>query len=253
MCRNLLFVWAAVIAAVFSFGSIASSTARAGVLGASATAVVDGQQFDIPVTFDDGSQTYQFELNITTEGGDTVTGGGELDPDPDIAYGVAVTDFGAPSSFSFVFSVPLVTPLSPQIDVDASIAGGITDFTGDGAWINPSLADLDGDGFAEVQTADLDGGNMGVDVGPAALYGPGPPGANHTYQHSDGPRVGPGGGPYNTLSLSLSFGLSGGGDIFSVTGFAQALQGPRIPEPSSMALVLVGLGLAVAVWRRSRR
>jgi hypothetical protein len=60
-----------------------------------------------------------------------ITISGSLNPDPSIAYGIAVVDFGAPTLFGFSFFTPIV-PTGPATTVDASIVGGLTDFTGDG-------------------------------------------------------------------------------------------------------------------------
>jgi hypothetical protein len=59
-----------------------------------------------------------------------------LDPDPSIAYGLAVVDFGALSAFGFVFGTPIVPTASPKV-VSATLVGGLTDTGGNGVSISP--------------------------------------------------------------------------------------------------------------------
>lgn len=167
---------------------------------------------------------------------------GTMDPDPSIAWGLTVTDFGAPSSFGFVFSTPIF-PVGFPNTVDASVVGGLTDRTGNGVSITPTGAKLQ---IASVGAPDT---NMGVDVGDAVSFpASGLGGSIYPYgAYADGPQPGPGPGPWTTLTATVGFTLSGGSDIASLTGFAQI-----VPEPSTGILAaLAGLaGLAVARKRR---
>jgi hypothetical protein len=165
-----------------------------------------------------------------------------IDPDPMISYGISVTDFGAPSVFGFFFSTPIVPVVGPNT-VDASIAGALNDFTGNGVSITPTGPLL------QSSTVSLPLTSMGVDVGPAAAYGPGAPGAFYTYgAFAAGPIPGPV-GAWTTLSATLGFTLSGGGDIAVLTGFAQIVP---IPEPSSFALLGMGAAALAFVARRRK-
>jgi hypothetical protein len=223
----------------------------------SVTVEVDGHSYQVPLEPIPGTDRLAIPARewVDEEEYEVRLLNGTLDPDPSIAYGIAVTDFGAPSNFSFVFTTPIVPTAAPTV-VDASISGGLTDQTGNGVTISPTLLDLDGDGTPEVQIAEVDDGiptttNMGVDVGPLQAYPAGPAGANHVYQFSAGPQAGPGGGPYDTLRVRLAFGLTGGGDIASLTGFAQV---NTIPEPSSLLLLGLGAcGVAYTIRRRRAR
>jgi hypothetical protein len=171
-----------------------------------------------------------------------------LDPDPSIAYGIAVSDFGAPSTFSFAFSTPIVAVSAPNT-VQASIVGGLTDFTGDGVSLTPT--------GSKVQVSEVGSPltNMGVDVGDGLTVGTGAAGALYTYgAFATVPTAGPGPGPWTTLQQSVSFTLSGGSDVAVLTGFASIEPGsPRpVPEPTSLALMAGGLVSLAALVRKRR-
>lgn len=199
--------------------------------------------WELPIVLIEGTDRRSFEWAYESDvdgDGFRAVVSGVLDPDPSISYGIAVTDFGAPTTFSFIFTTPIL-PTSGV--VTGSVSAGLTDTTGDGVSITPAaaLGDPDGDTIAELQVNEVGVGgpavftNMGVDVGSAMSFGPGIPGANHVYgPFAEGPIAGPA-GVWTSLQSRVSFTLSGGGDIASVTGFASI-----VPEPSTMALVAIG-------------
>lgn len=183
---------------------------------------------------------YLIDMNVT------------LDPDPQISYGIAVTDFGAPSLFSFTFTTPIIFGGGPST-VSSSVVGGLTDFGGNGVSITPSagLGDPDGDTTSELQvaTVGVPPTNMGVDVGLAQTHPAGNAGANYTYgAYTAGPIAGPGVTAWTSLQLDVAFTLSGGSDTAVLTGFASI-----VPEPSSVVMALAGVAGLVAAARRRRR
>jgi hypothetical protein len=238
---------------------LATRVSYAGVLPiATASLTVDGISYPLPVVpvVEEG-KTYQVIPNVTI--GDEALGframiSGAADPDPAISYGLGITDFGAPSTFTFIFTSPIV-PTGPPSISNAYVSGGLNNVSGAGVTITPILPDSDGDGAAEVQVASVSSGgpfvNMGVDVGPLQANS-GPIGALYAYPpapaslHSAGPLGGPAGGPWTSLSVTAAFSLTGGGDSAALTGLASIV----IPEPSTWLLMAVGV---VFAWFRIRR
>lgn len=213
--------------------------------------VADGEDFTVPLTQlrkgwaigdqqgEDGGYFWMIE-----QAGFSVRLSGMLDPDPSIAYGIAVVDFGAPSVFGFLFFTPIVPVGAPNV-VTGSIVGGLTDFTGDGVSLTPTGPTTQSSAVSFPAT------NLGVDVGAPFAAGPGAPGSFYAYgPYAAGPTAGPGPGPWTGLSVSASFGLSGGGDVAALTGFSSINEAP-VPEPVTGLLLTLGLGGALAARRRS--
>jgi hypothetical protein len=227
-------------------------SADAGVLPvATASLTVDGgQPIPIAVTpiVEDGKTMYAItQAPIITEGF-MATFSGAANPDPVITYGLGITDFGAPSTFSFTFTSPIV-PTGPGTVASAYVSGGLNNVSGPGVTITPTAGPL-------VQVASVSSGgpfvNLGVDVGPAQS-GVGPIGAHYPYPlppastYSAGPVAGPVGGPWTALSVTAAFSLTGGGDSVGLTGLASV-----VPEPSTWLLV-VGGGFTWLTIRTRRR
>ena len=106
---------------------------------------VDGQPHPVNLQFDEESGMYAMSLFVDVPGQYRVSLAGVFDPDPQVAYGLAVTDFGAPSTFGFSFISPIVPTPGPT-EMESSIDAGLTDFTGDGVSISTALGATDDDG-----------------------------------------------------------------------------------------------------------
>ncbi|MHC1769914.1 MAG: hypothetical protein AB9869_37465 [Verrucomicrobiia bacterium] len=172
-----------------------------------------GQTATLPVELFRTDKGWGWGINVETAEY-KIEGGGTLNPDPSIAYGLAVIDFGAPSVFGFVFGTPIV-PTGPGTTVSASIGGALTDFTGDVVALTPTGSHVQTSSVGFPMTP------MGVDVGPALSAPASRPGSVNAYgPYTAGPTVGPS-GPWTFLTVSAIFGLSGDGDIAALTGFAQ--------------------------------
>jgi hypothetical protein len=210
---------------------------------------VDGKSYEGPriqeIIGEDGKLRYGVDSFVLETPDFVITLSSVMDPDPSIAYGIAVTDFGAPSTFAFLFSTPIVPTGFPN-QVNASLVGGLTDFTGDGVSLTPTGA------FAQTSSLGLPLTSMGVDVGAAFAAGPGNPGAFYAYgPYAAGPIAGPGPGPWTVLQTLTDFKLSGNGDIAALTGFAQIVTAP-VPEAGTGGTVLLLGTLAAGYWRRHR-
>lgn len=217
---------------------------------------VDGMPFSIPPGLfiadqnSDVSVLDLWEMNFPS--GDKVVVSAEFDPDPIVTYSIAVTDFGAASTFLFSFGQAIILPGGANF-VDAQIGGALTDATGDGVSITPTLADSDGDATLEIQTSAVGFGvpsiTMGVDVGLAeSKAGTGGPAVSGYGTYSEPVQLGPS-GAFDAMNVSIGFSLSGGGDTLALSGFAQIVP---VPEPTSIWLVGCSiLGLSVAgSWRK---
>jgi hypothetical protein len=190
----------------------------------------------------------------TSEG--KVTLNGMLDPDPILSFGGAVIDFGAPSSFSFSFVLPLSPLINNPSIVSDSFAGVATNASGPGVTITalapPVGIPQDGDGITEVQVYTLsdDGGatwkNVGLDQMPTTVVPLGVGGSAVVGPFSGGPIATIPGGPWTHMRADVNFQLSGGGDLFAFNG-SKVL----VPEPGSFGLLLLVMTACAACRRRA--
>lgn len=221
----------AATAAIASLAGLASAGPVASVLidGSSyelASFEVDGQFRLVPAIYTFGDTTVE-ALETPRDAGAT------------IAYGLAVTDVGAASSFSFTFSMPITLDAGATTIV-SSIVGGMTDFRGNGV----SLSTTGGNDF--VQRSWVDGPtDLGVDVGSSVSFGAGPAGSLYNYgAFATGPIAGPDLSGFTTLTVAVDFMSSGDNDVTVLTGFTDIV----VPAPASLAL----LGAMGLVSRRRR-
>lgn len=183
-----------------------------------------------------------------------------LKPDPQIIYASSVIDFGAPSTFGFIFSQGIVATAAPGT-ASHTYSASTTD--GDGNPLTGSVTvtpvappvgiPVDSDGTPEVSvyTLSTNGGvtflNAELDLGPLFVGGPG--------SDSHGPFnpasvAGPAGsGSYDVMRVDVNFSLTGGNDAYAFTGAALI----EAPEPALVATLGLGLaGLALHARRRFR-
>jgi len=224
------------------FCGVAVLSTVAGIASADAvaTVLIDGQSYEMAAFCEDGR--YGLVPAVYTFG-DTIVEAlpGPRDASAAMTYGIAVTDFGAPSAFSFSFSMPITLDPGPTI-ANASLVGGMTDFTGNGVGVSTT------GGFLTLQRSYVAGPNtnLGVDVGGNQSYGAGTAGSLYTYGPvASGPVAGGDLSGFATLNMDLDFLASGGGDVIVLTGFTEITV---IPAPASLAL----LGVSGLLARRRR-
>jgi hypothetical protein len=168
--------------------------------------------------------------------------------DPTIGYAIGLIDFGAPSTFSFLFSTPVVSV--PYTSAFQTYSISLTDAATDGASATPAAPN------ANIQRAFAGVGvpntNLGVDVGTACTDGPGAPASAACGPNELTSFFAP--TPYDTLQIRTAFQGSGGGDLFSVNGRADLTQdtnGSGVPEPTTVLYSGIGLiGIVVGLRRR---
>jgi hypothetical protein len=216
--------------------------------------LVDGSSAgSIPLSLDaEGVAWVADEVSLVDDGEWAIALDASLDPDPQITYGLVVTDFGAPTTFGFIFSLPIVPTAAP-----GSVTHGFSSLTVDGGGglgtpvtaLDPAGVPVDGDSIAElaVYLLSTDAGatllNAGMDLG-ASFVGTSPSGVQGPF--GEGPIAGPAGaGFYDLMRIQLSFSMDGGGDIFGAAGVATV-----VPEPGTAALLGLGMGGLALIGRR---
>ena len=192
--RNQLFIACGIFAAAIFVAPSASEAVGLMVLP-TASLTVDSNTFPIPLAFDPNTGifgvgtfdpvTQQFSGVQLSDSNFSASINGQLNRDPQINYGISVQDTGAPSTFGFVFSMPIVVPATPNI-VNASIGGFLQDSGNDGVSITPTLG-------PHVQVANLSNPstNMGVDVGLVSAFGPNVNPLHSYGSYLAGPQPGP--------------------------------------------------------------
>jgi len=180
--------------------------------------------------------------------------------DPKVVYSVA---FENTTSSVQTYSVSFSVPISPAeaftpADVRATVAGSLLSGGDTAAVLTPLLSSTTGGSgtFLETSTLSLAPGpgvnSTNVDLSTGVVTAPGDGGdvtflaqtPGYNLYNANGPS-----GTYDALNVNLSFTLSAG-DYASFTGRVDVLPvTSAAPEPSSMALILAGLGLLVFIRR----
>jgi hypothetical protein len=162
---------------------------------------------------------------------------------------LTVTDFDAPSDFSFSVFTALIPTLDAPVQATLSFTGTMTDFTGNGVSIglvSPHGSLLEGSlesllvaavgAAVSVSDAESDPGEITPFSGSTTvLYSGGLP-------------------PYDSIGLDINFHGSGGSDVFFIDAKFEVVPAPTgVPEPATFALLGAGaLLLAARVRRRAR-
>jgi hypothetical protein len=179
-----------------------------------------------------------------------------LDPDPSILYAGSVIDFGAPSTFGFIFIQPIVATAAPGVAThtnSSSTTGGGGSTAPVTAAAPPGGISVDGDATPEIAVYSLstNGGatwlNAGMDLSPS-FVGAAPSGVQGPF--NEGPIAGPAGsGSYDSMRVDVNFAMTGANDAYTFNGEATI----DVPEPSGAALLGLGLGGLAAAGARRRR
>ena len=165
--------------------------------------------------------------------------------DPILGFSLSAGTGAAGKTFSFAFSMPIA--LNAPIEANSSVSYSLTSLSELGAQITPLFGKLVVAQEVDTSVGGLAPLNKGVDVGDTFSFIGGPATFNspvYTASHSF-----IGSFQYDLMSIIVSFSLSPYSQV-GVSGFVQQVS--AVPEPGSVALMLVGV-FAIAAARRKRQ
>lgn len=172
-----------------------------------------------------------------------------LNPDPVVTWSLTANNFSTTTlPYLFVFGTPLSPTLSGPTVATSQISGSLTDNTRNGITLNPLVG-------AFVQNPTVSPSLISTNAPSGGAFsrsstaGTGP--ITYTYNlASAGPVAGPSAGPYNLLTTTVSFTLTGLGDRAALTGNATI---DPVPLPAAAWLMLSGLAGIGLLARRGNR
>ncbi|MEZ5403006.1 MAG: PEP-CTERM sorting domain-containing protein [Bryobacteraceae bacterium] len=194
------------------------------------------QQFCTDVLEDGSFEFSQSEFSLGSDFINQLFFGGQADPF--LSYGIAVADFGAPTTFGFSFSIPIAG--GPYNTATHTMSASLTAGPDGSVSIGPA------GGASDIAFASVDATNLGIDLGGAGCTGG--PGSSVCGPFTESIMFGP--SSPATATVEVNFLGSGGGDTYGITG-SLLIDSTAVPEPASTALV--GLGLAAIAFVRRRR
>jgi hypothetical protein len=169
--------------------------------------------------------------------------------DPYMTYGLSIKNStSGTASYGFSFSESLVPPVSGAYSLYADISGSVVNA---GAGTTLALNTTSG---STVQKVFLDDGYgpvpASVDVGGAfALASTGGAGYGAAGSATNSGFLGT--GAFTSWGFNVNFSLTGGGDVATLSGYAEITP---IPEPQTYALLAAGLlGVGMMLRRNSQR
>lgn len=214
-----------------------------GNVSLSGSAIIDGKWFwtSVPtVDVGGGEVKPTFEIELSQVSGNV---------DPFMTYSFRAVNNGAtPLTFTFSQGISLIPTVSPDTEVRASLGYSLTDGTG-GLTLAPTGAN------PAVSMFELSSNNgvTFVEAGPDVQLGDSKTaGAGGSAAYSfGGPTWYPGeAGTFNYMRARTEFSLTGGRDVAVLTG---RIEVTPVPEPSTYALIGLGLGMVGFALNRPAR
>ena len=221
---------------------LGASESRATFAPLPSTVTIGTQTMNVPVAL--GSDNKSFVTNgskdfifKSADGLETITVNATGNPDPFLSYSFSAQNTSnAPVAFAFTFATPIVTTPANTL-VTSTLSGSLTAGDADGVTVSPNLVP------GGVTEASINGSPV-----PALAVGPtqtSPTGVNVYGPFSASTTSA---AAINSLDVTVSFTLTGGGDQFAGSGLVTT--GGVVPEPTSMALMGIGTLSLGYVMRR---